>query len=135
MAKYTTDPDAFWWKTSKARVFSVIFDTVNFIREAQSYRTQGNLRNLRLYGNSPLVGLSGGWYARVPTSAPGEAANKVTLNIVHSMISTVFSKIIKNRPRCTFLTSGGDYSMQHKAKQLNRFIQGIITFSGCSQRG
>ncbi len=126
MAKYTTDPDAFWWKTSKKRVFSVIFDTVNFIREAQSYRTQANLRNLRLYGNSPLVGLSGGWYARVPTSAPGEAANKVTLNIVHSMISTVVSKIIKNRPRATFLTSGGDFSMQRKAKLLNRFIQGMF---------
>ena len=126
MAKYTTDPDAFWWKTSKKRLFSVIFDTVNFIREAQSYRTQANLRNLRLYGNSPLVGLSGGWYARVPTSAPGEAANKVTLNIVHSMVSTIVSKIIKNRPRATFLTTGGDFSMQRKAKLLNRFLQGMF---------
>ena len=42
MAKYTADPDAFWWKASRKRVFSVIFDTVNFITEAQSYRTQGN---------------------------------------------------------------------------------------------
>jgi len=135
MAKYTADPDAFWWKASKKRVFSVIFDTVNFIREAQSYRTQGNLRNLRLYGNSPLIGLSGGWYSRVPTSAPGESANKVTLNIVHSMISTIVSKIIKNRPRCTFLTSGGDYSMQLKAKKLNQFVQGLFYATNVYQEG
>ena len=135
MAKYTADPDAFWWKASRKRVFSVIFDTVNFITEAQSYRTQGNLRNLRLYGNSPLVNMTGSWYSRVPTSAPGEAANKVTLNIVHSMISTVVSKIIKNRPRCTFLTSGGDYSMQLKAKRLNQFVQGMFYETDIYQTG
>jgi len=42
------------------------------------------------------------------------------------MVSTIVSKITKNRPRPLFLTSGGDYTMKRKAKMLNKFVQGLF---------
>ena len=47
-------------------------------------------------------------------------------NIVRSSIDTVVAKIGKNKPKPTFLTDRGDYKMRRKAKNLERFIDGIF---------
>jgi hypothetical protein len=52
--------------------------------------------------------------------------NRVTLNVIKSCIDTAQSKIAKNKPKPTFLTSGGDYSQQKKAKKLDKFILGTF---------
>jgi hypothetical protein len=74
-------------------------------------------------------------YSSAPTTGVFSQQRKVTLNIVHSMISTVVSKIIKNNPRPTFLTAGGDFSLKRKAKQLNKFSQGLFYESNLYEVG
>tara|TARA_R100000808_G_C2155477_1_gene168152 strand:+ start:13892 stop:15766 length:1875 start_codon:yes stop_codon:yes gene_type:complete len=115
----------FWWQANSKEVNNYIFDAVEYIGERQNYRTTADLRHMRLYGNAPVEGLSSNAYSRPPAGLTS-LTNRLSLNIVHSMVSTVVSKIMKNRPRPMFLTSGGDWSMKRKAKMLNKFTQGLF---------
>lgn len=48
------------------------------------------------------------------------------LNVVKAAIDTVTAKVGRMRPRPTFLTDGGDWGLQRKAKLLQRFMDGAF---------
>lgn len=114
--------DHFWWKNNKGDIHKSIYEHVTFLEKEQSYRNDNNLKFLRLYGNAEIIGMGLTGYSRVET--PAGIQNRVTLNIIQSMCDTVTAKIAKNTPRPMFLTSGGDWSIQRKAKKLNKFCEG-----------
>ena len=115
----------FWWQAQEKELNSFVFDAVTYINDKQSYRTTADLRHLRLYGNAPVEGLGNRAYSK-PSANMLNVDSRLSLNIVHSMVSTIVSKIMKNRPRPMFLTSGGDWTMKRKAKMLNKFTQGLF---------
>lgn len=112
-------PKEFWWEKS-ADVHDDIFSAVKTLTEDQDYQAKDNLNWLRLFSNVNSSGLTQDTYSR----HSGSRSENVTLNIVHSMCTTVTSKIAKNRPKVTFLTSGGDWSLKRKAKLLDKFCNG-----------
>jgi hypothetical protein len=79
---------------------------------------------MRLYGDYASSGLDSYSYSKVESSA--STNHRVTLNIVQSMVDTAVSKITKNKPKPTFLTDGGSWSLQQKAKKLSKFCEGIF---------
>jgi len=115
--------DYYWWLSPrKDELHSRIFSYVKNLSKKQDYLSAENLRYLRMYGNIDNAGMRAFSFAKSePTSA---TQNRVTLNVVQNMIDTVTSKITKNKPRPLFLTDGGDWSMQQKAKKLTQFIEG-----------
>ena len=117
--------NTFWWQVDSKQLYSYVWDAAMYIADNQAYRQYADLRHLRLYGNLPIAGLTANQYARAP-STNYTMDSRLTLNVVHSMVSTIVSKIMKNRPRPIFLTSGADYSMKRKAKLLNKFTQGLF---------
>jgi hypothetical protein len=54
----------------------------------------------------------------------GEMGPKI--NLIQSGVDTLLNKIIKNQPRPMFLTDGGDWGLQQKAKKRNAFVQGAF---------
>ena len=112
-------PKEFWWEQTKD-IHEDVFSAVTTLAEDQNYRAKDNLSWLRLFSNVNASGLNSDSYSR----RSGTRADDVTLNIVHSMCTTVTSKIAKNRPKVTFLTSGGDWSLKRKAKLLDKFVNG-----------
>jgi len=113
----------YWWKQKdKSKIHEDVFAKVKHMDQNQNYRSADNLRHMRLYGNYEMLGLHAYQYARTETSY--NTTHRVTLNVVQSMIDTVVSKIGKNRPKPMFLTDGGDWSLQSKAKKLNQFVEG-----------
>ena len=116
-----------WWTARKNDLYQELFAFVSALQSRQGYRTADNLKYARLYGNYDLGGLDLVNYSRVETSY--NTVNRVTLNIIQSMIDTVVSKITKNKPKATFLTSGGDFSLQSKAQKLTKFVEGIFAYS------
>lgn len=111
-----------WWQEDDEHVHTSVFSYVNAIENKQSYRDVLNMRHLRLYGNTDGYNSAGYRYFRnEPTSA---LQHTVTMNIVQSMVDTVTSKITKNKPKPSFLTTGGDWSLQSRAKKLTQFING-----------
>lgn len=115
---------AYWWKQDENELHKTVFDYVNRIENSQSYKSLENLRYLRLYQNYEVSGLNVSDYAKTETDFNRGTKNRVTLNVIHSMCDTVTSKITKNKPKPTFLTDGGDFTLQNKAKKLQKFVEG-----------
>lgn len=112
----------YWWKEDKKKLHETIFGIIRHLDTNQSYVQQSNLRHLRLYGNLNVLGLSTHTYAQNQTI--NSPFDRVTLNVIQSCCDTVTQKIAKNKPKPTFLTQGGDWTMQKKAKLLDKFMQG-----------
>jgi hypothetical protein len=112
----------YWWKASKYDSYKSLFDYLKYLERNQTYRSADNLMHMRLYGNMDILGLGSYNYLRSEPSY--STANRLTLNIIQSMVDTVVSKITKNKPKPSFLTSGGDWQLQRKAKKLTKFIEG-----------
>lgn len=113
-----------WWKGPEANIHDNVFAYVGHLDRDQSYKSSDNLRHMRLYGNMEMLGLDSYSYTRVETSY--NVTHRVTLNVIQSIIDTVISKMTKNKPKPTFLTDGGDFSLQNKAKKLTKFCEGIF---------
>jgi len=126
--------NTFWWQADEENIYTYVWDAAMYIADNQQYRSYGDLRHLRLYGNLPIAGLTANQYARAPSTS-FSSDSRLTLNVVHSMVSTIVSKIMRNRPRPLFLTSGADYSMKRKAKLLNKFTQGLFYASDIYEVG
>lgn len=116
-----------WWTAKKEDKAKSVFAFVNYLDSEQSYRSQDNLKNARLYGNFDLAGLATYRYNNLHNNSPVNVQNRVTLNVIQSMIDTVVSKVTKSKPRPTFLTSGGNWSIQRKSKKLTKYIDGVFS--------
>jgi hypothetical protein len=112
----------YWWKSEDGRAYESIFPYIKHLNNEQGYRQADNFKNMRLYGSQELYGMRSYAGSRGENSNPVQ--NRITLNIVQSMVDTVVSKISKNKPKPTFLTEGGDWSQQSRAKKLTQFLEG-----------
>lgn len=79
-------------------------------------------RNLRRFGGKQIRGLFQG-------RDPAPDADNARLNITKSVTETLVAKVGSNRPRPKVLTSGADFSLRRRTKQLQRFLDGI--FKAC----
>lgn len=113
-----------WYKAKRDDAQDAVFSTVRFLDSKQEYRSKQNLHHLRLYCNYEAMGLTGGKYMR--THATARDRDKLTLNLSRSLVDTMHSRIIQNKPKPTFLTSGGDWSSQRVAKQMDKLNQGMF---------
>lgn len=121
---YNNDQNSESWWLVKDDVNQAIFRHLVSLENFQTYVAQNNIRHLKLYGSGDSLRmdtLSSFQRTDVQSTSP-----RVTLNIVSPMVDTVVSKICKNVPKPQFLTDGGDFSMQLKAQNLTKFIDGLF---------
>ncbi len=110
----------YWWSEASAP-HDLVFEVVEHLTDNQGYHSTNNINHARLYGNISYRDLgNGGMVQRAKTSAK----NRVTLNIIQSMCDTVTARVAKAKPMATYLTTGGDWEMQRKAKRLTKFTAG-----------
>lgn len=112
-----------WWKSADDELAANVFGYVNWLTQDQNYKQVENLKNMRLYGQNDLLTARLYPYAKTDLNN-SSIANRVTLNVIQSMIDTVTSKITKNKPKPTFLTDGGDFKQQRRARRLTQFVEG-----------
>lgn len=111
----------YWWKKQE-RVHETLFAVVNHLFNQQTARRERNIISLRLYGQTDLQGLG----QTTQVASPSVIQHGLTLNVIESMVDTVAQKITKNKPKPMFLTSGGDATMQKRARLLNKFAEGLF---------
>ena len=110
-----------WWDTSETPdVHKKVFELAKSLQEAQKGHQKDSLNWYRLFKGAELGEMQPHKYA----VAYSNKKDQINLNIVHSMCTTVTSRIAKNQPKVNFLTSGGDYSLKRKAELLNKFVGG-----------
>lgn len=120
-----------WYNIKKGDVHGSINQLMRKIQENQIYRRAENLMWARLYGSVDIMGLSPTTYSRPNPITQG---TRPKFNVVASCIDTLSAKISKNRPRAFFLTDGGDWKLQTKAKKLQKFIDGQFHAAGVYQQ-
>jgi len=117
--------DRRWWSLDNPDVPGAITGIINFLNEHQGARITQNLMSARLYGNLSVMGLNGLTYSKI-ASVQNALKDRISYNVCQSAVDTITSKIAKNKPRPLFLTSGGDYKIQRRAKKLSKFTDGIF---------
>jgi hypothetical protein len=117
--------DKRWWKANKTDRAKALQGILKQISDYDSRRQTQYQISTRLYGNVNLMGLNGLSYGKI-TSTQSAQKDRVSYNVVQAAIDTITSKIAKNKPKPLFLTSGGNWTMQRKAKKLDKFVDGIF---------
>lgn len=117
-----------WWKLAPDEAAKAIESAVLFLLQQQSQRQLQLTISARLYGNASMLGMPG-------IAKPKTAREAVSYNAVQSGIDTAVAKIAKNKPKPFFLTNGGDWQQQRKAKNLNKFIEGIFYENKAGEKG
>jgi hypothetical protein len=126
-----------WWraKTENDRALSIRAQA-QVLQLEDSLRLRAAVLHTRLYQNSQVDSLYRYNVVRSSAAArPGEdsqtpgLSHRVSFNVVKSCIDTACAKISKNRPRVSFVTTGGDYEKQRRAKKLTQYADGL--FSQC----
>lgn len=113
-----------WWKVPEINTFNYVFKTVQAIKDQQTYRRFQMIKYQRLYSNYEVMGFASTMFSR--TTTENILNNRISLNVVKSVIDTITAKIAKNKPRPEFLTQKGDFSLQQKAKKLNQYLDGVF---------
>ena len=114
-----------WWMLKGQDAADSISGTLNLIRDAQSFRATQWIVSARLYGNLAPTTLAGVSFSKIAAQQPA-LRDRISYNLVQSVVDTVVAKVTRNRPRPFFLTSGGDYRKQREAKKLNAFLEGVF---------
>lgn len=119
----TPRADVRWWLSDKngRKPHDAVTAIVNRIRTRHTTKRDAYLHYARSYGGSDIDGLTASTYA---TRSRGFRGSTLAFNVIASACNTVQAKIAKNRPVPMFLTNGGDWSQQRRAKMLSRFVEG-----------
>jgi len=102
-----------------------VADTVDGMQKRQGTRMRQLVIAARLYGNSQLLGVSG-LSPGAMFSALGALRERLTDNVIQSVVDTSTARVGENKPRPYFLTDGGTFALQRRAKRLNRFMEGMF---------
>jgi len=116
--------DGRWWAAEDEMTLATRIRTVlERIHAQQSFLRTEYAQSWRLYENTPIAGLTPRLY-RPRTS--GGRVSKISWNLVKSVVDTYVSLITDERPKVTFLTAGGNRTLQRRAKKLEKFIDGVL---------
>ncbi len=113
-----------WWLVDEEEAGEVLFSYVRSLEEQMRDRVQQNIRLAKLYSNCELPGID--WTLSSASGGGGltTRAPRNSVNVVKSVCDTATALIAKNRPKATFVTDGGDFSTQRRAKMLEKFVVG-----------
>lgn len=114
----------YWWEGNEGNINEQVFAVVRFLIQNQAWVGESHQRNMRLYGNLNVLGLSAHTYSQATMMNP--PWDRMGYNIVQSQCDTVTQKVSKSKVRPMFLTEGGDFKLQKKAKLLTKFIDGVF---------
>jgi hypothetical protein len=119
----------YWWEdTDKKDEYTLareIFETLLTIEQDQKDRRERNMRCMRLYNNLDFVNIGPYGYSKTYTS-PNLPENRVKYNIITSCVDTLCAKVSKMKPKVSFLTGGGEFHIQQRAKKLQKFSIGTF---------
>lgn len=130
-AKKDEHVDLKWWLAEKDSddMSTKIETTLHNIRMYQVGRFNQMGLSSRLYGNRGLQALFAAGKASSAMRLVKSGSlppDRLQFNLTASCVDTIHSKMTKNKPTPMFLTSGGTYKEQRKARHLTRFGEAIF---------
>lgn len=115
------DPERLWYEHEPGSLRAqALFETVRAIEHRQTSISDGHVRHADIYAGYTPQGLS--WSGPTGTARPPIQA---TRNIIRSVCDTATALISKTWPRPRIVTDGGDWDVQQRASQLDKFLVGV----------
>jgi hypothetical protein len=116
-------PQSRWWTLPVDQMGQAVKGVVDHIQKIQSGLELQRQICIRLYGGTtPGSGVATERLQVIHPSLLG----RLTYNIIAIVIDALVSKITKTVVRPLFLTQGGNYRLQRRAKKLSQFADGIF---------
>lgn len=115
-----------WWSLEEDEMAFAIASTVEFIKRHQGSRIEQLTVSTRLYGNTSVYNMLGTAFTRASSVNSNPVSGRISYNLVESVVDTLESKMAKNEIVPTYITNGGDWNVQKKAKDLTKFTQGLF---------
>lgn len=115
-----------WWKLPEGKRAPAIAATLKFIQTHQGGRMEQLIRSTRLYGNTSTYNIFGSALSKSMGGQVNSASERISYNICQSVGDTLIAKMAKNKVVPTYITNGGVWTEQKKAKQLTKFTQGLF---------
>lgn len=119
MSRYSERVDVRWHLKSGKEAADSLQHLLTELRRRNNPRRQEMIRLSELYGTDMSV-----WGGTADTFAPDTVT--LSFNQLKNVIDTHLAKIVRNRPMPSFLTDGGSYEKQRKAKSLTKFMAGVF---------
>jgi hypothetical protein len=114
-----------WWRMKGRECAETVAAQIEKLQKAQTQRIRAAVIAQRLYGNQPSP--SSGAFSRAQNAMGSDARRqRITYNACQEVIDTLTSRVGEVKPRPYFLTSGGSYKQQRKAKKLNQWVEGVF---------
>jgi hypothetical protein len=107
-----------WWEEPKNEAHKALFGYLEGLKNNQAERSEANLRNMRLYGNSEVIGM------RIGEFQKSSSLNRISLNVIQMAIDTAVARLSKNKPKPMFITEDGDFSLKRQATLLEQYVMG-----------
>ena len=114
-----------WWTEKGDTVYQSVFQVVNAIEHQSNFQHTMNIKHARLYSDLELLGFTS-YRLNQANRGTNLSTNRITYNVVRSVIGTAASKIAKNKPKPQFLTDKGDWTQQDRAKKLTKYVEGVF---------
>lgn len=119
-----------WWGEDERTAHDCLWATIDAIQTLGA-RQRRNELNAYLYsrrrGHSYRYPYHVG---TMPTPISG-----ATYNVISSVIDTIVAKVSKNKPKVQFLTDGGNWGQQQKAKNLTAYVNGVFKNASIYEKG
>ena len=116
-----------WWKYEPDRLWMGVESAISVLETAQTTRRLMNIQFSRLYSNMDAIGFPYNSLMNSQTSKSNASENKISLNIIQSVIDAVASKVAKDQPKVSFVTNGSDdYFLKLRAAKLTKYVAGVF---------
>lgn len=115
-----------WWACDEKDMAANIAGTLRFIALHQGSRMEQLTVSTRLYGMTTAYNLIGSAFTRASSINSQPSSGRISFNLCESVIETLQSKMAKDKVVPTYITNGGVWDIQNKAKQLTKFTQGLF---------
>lgn len=118
--------EARWWEVGEDEVAQSVVDVGESLKNAANNRLIAHIRHARMYENCELDSLNGKDYTDAIVRQMVFNSGLMSLNVSAACVDTLTAKVTKNRPRPRFLTSGGSWTDQIKARNLDKWCEGYF---------
>jgi hypothetical protein len=124
-----------WWKAEEGQVHRAVFARVETIESEQARIFNRFIKLAKLYDRHETLG-QGSDAALLDSGRGGLTADTlVSENVVKSNVDTFVAFTGSSRPGIRCMTDGAEWSIQRRAKKMERWIEGIFEQAGAYRHG
>lgn len=123
-----------WWHLKEEEIPGALTATLRYIQQQQASFEMQRQVCARLYGGQVPGSAYGVAFNRLQAVHPS-LSGRLTYNIISIVIDSLISKITKENIATQFVTTGGDYRQQRRAKKLSQFADGITYETKMDEKG